>query len=324
MIVRGTVYEGENCKISPTTVIDVDNLHLGNNVTIGPNTVIKGGEVHLGDNSFVDEFVRMNTNYFRAGEDSTLRGFSRIEGREVKGGHRFYLNYRSKVGGGGAFDYNAYLNADNWLHLGEGAELNTARGIKIGREVAIGPASKAYTHGIWGPLWEGRPEKWAPINIEDYAWMTYARINPGVTIGHDSVIATMSLVDVDVPPGSHVMGIPISKFRDKWRLNQYPRKISDEEKQKIIEDIKDMAEKRLMHEKGINHKLDVRKVDEDIYDVEGVKFHMSLPRKIEGTLTEDTRAPVKMFIDQARRKTLRFDYKVGKDGRFVPYPNIEK
>jgi acetyltransferase-like isoleucine patch superfamily enzyme len=322
-VIRGSIHEGENCKIDPTVVIDVDDIYLGDNVTIGPNTIIRGGEISFGDNTFVDEFVRINTKYFRTGEDSVLRGWSRLEGTEIKGKHRFYMNYRSKVGGGNAFDYDAFLHADNWLHLGEGAELNTARGITIGREVAIGPASKAYTHGVWGPLWEGRPEKWAPIIIGDFAWMTYARIHPGVTIGHDSVIATGSLVDVDVPSGSHVMGVPISKYREKWKLNQYPRKISDEEKQKIIQEIAERAEKRLMFEKGINHKYSVKRIDEDVYKVDDVTFHMALPRRIEGFVTESTKVSLNMFIDQARRKTLRFDYKLDKNGKFVPYPILE-
>jgi len=321
-LVRGSIH-GDDSKIHPLVELDVDDIYLGNNVSIGPNTKIKGEKIYLGDNTRVDEFARINAKYLRTGEDSVIRAWSMLEGREIKGGHRFYINFRAKVGGGSSFDYDAYLHADNWLHLGEGAELNTARGITIGREVAIGPASKAYTHGVWGPIWEGRPEKWEPISIGDFAWMTYSRIHPGVRIGQDSVIATGSIVNVDVPAGAHVMGVPISKYRKKWKLNQYPRKISDERKQTIIKEIAQRSEKRLLLEKGIDHKYDVKRVDEDIYDVDNVTFHMNLPRKIEGYVTESTKKSMNMFIDQARRRTLRFDYKQTRDGKFVPYHVLE-
>ncbi|OGI12548.1 hypothetical protein A3K64_01425 [Candidatus Micrarchaeota archaeon RBG_16_36_9] len=341
---RGTLTSKGNYKIDPTAVIDVDNINLGydasigprteirggtinlgNNVSIGPDTRIKGREIHFGDRTLVDEFVRMNiSEYFRTGKDSVLRGWSRFEGREIKGKHRFYMNYRSKIGGGDSFDPTAYLHAENWLHLGDGGEINTARGVTIGREVAIGPNSKIYTHGAWGPLWEGFTDKWGPVKIGNFVWIpTNVTISPDVTIGDYCKIARYSLINIDIPAGTHAMGIPVSKHKNEWEINIYPRAISKQEKENIIQEIAKVSEERLYNENKIKHKLSVKNIEEDIYEIEGVTFNMNFPRIISGSVTEETKPLVEKFIDQARRKTFRFDFELDEKGKYVPYPALE-
>jgi len=62
----------------------------------------------------------------------------------------------------------------------------------------------------------------APVVIENDVWIgAHAVIFPGVTIGHQSVVAAGSVVRADVPPYSIVAGVPARLVRSKKPANTF-------------------------------------------------------------------------------------------------------
>lgn len=97
-----------------------------------------------------------------------------------------------------------FLANYNWTVLDVGE-------VKIGNNVWIGPNTDIYTvnHPIEA---EGRRQhlsKVSPVVIEDDVWICgKVTIVPGVTIGHNAVIAAGSVVTKDVPANTMVAGVP--------------------------------------------------------------------------------------------------------------------
>lgn len=111
------------------------------------------------------------------------------------------------------------------------------RGVRIGRDVQIGPhvlidtvfpdyvviedgvslAGSNYILAHNTPLEYHRhdfPSYVAPVTIKKNAWITIGSIIlPGVTIGEGSVVAAGAVVISDVPPHSFVGGIPAKLIR---------------------------------------------------------------------------------------------------------------
>ncbi len=88
--------------------------------------------------------------------------------------------------------------------------------IKIGNHVVINQDVKLHTHD--GGTWIFRQEMpdlrvFGPIIIEDNCLIgENAQILPNVTIGRNSIVAAGSVVIMDVPPNSIVMGVPARNF----------------------------------------------------------------------------------------------------------------
>ena len=60
------------------------------------------------------------------------------------------------------------------------------------------------------------PQKKGNITIEDFAWIgANVLINPGITIGANSIIGANSVVTKDVLPFSIVGGVPAKLIRMK-------------------------------------------------------------------------------------------------------------
>lgn len=83
--------------------------------------------------------------------------------------------------------------------------------IKIGKNVLIGPNVQIYTAGH--PVDAGRRisglEFAKPVTIEDNVWIGgSAVINPGVTIGKNSIIGSGSIVTKDIPENVIAAGNP--------------------------------------------------------------------------------------------------------------------
>jgi maltose O-acetyltransferase len=108
------------------------------------------------------------------------------------------------------------------IRIGRGTFVNTdtrfaARGgIAIGEDVAIGPrvCLETVDHGLVHMPGQGRGSVASPITIGDRVWLGAGVIvAPGVTIGHDSVIAAGAVVVRDVEPWSLCGGVPAKLIR---------------------------------------------------------------------------------------------------------------
>jgi maltose O-acetyltransferase len=114
------------------------------------------------------------------------------------------------------------IGAASNIHIGPGTFINTdtrfaARGtIRIGRDVAIGPrvCIETVDHGLVHVPGNGRGSIAKPVTIGDRVWLGAGVIvAPGVTIGHDSVIAAGAVVVRDVEPWSLCGGVPARQIR---------------------------------------------------------------------------------------------------------------
>jgi maltose O-acetyltransferase len=108
------------------------------------------------------------------------------------------------------------------IRIGRGTFINTdtrfaaSGGITIGRDVAIGPrvCLETVDHGLVHMPGQGRGSVASPIAIGDRVWLGAGVIvAPGVTIGHDSVIAAGAVVVRDVEPWSLYGGVPAKRMR---------------------------------------------------------------------------------------------------------------
>ncbi|BHH82929.1 acyltransferase [Desulforhopalus sp. 52FAK] len=106
----------------------------------------------------------------------------------------------------------------NTMAIGEGTWIgqqcffHSAGGIKIGRDVGIGPGvkiiSSEHEHSTKGPILHA-PIKFSPVNIEDDCDIGVgAIIMPGVTIGEGTQIGAGAVVTKDISPYSIATGVP--------------------------------------------------------------------------------------------------------------------
>lgn len=123
------------------------------------------------------------------------------------------------------FDYgcNTYIGENCFFNF-DCVFLDVAP-VRIGNDVFVGPCCSFLTplHALLarqrncrrdenGRLYD--LEYAAPITVEDNVWLGGGVIvNPGVTIGHDCVIGSGSVVTRDIPPGVIAVGNPCRVLR---------------------------------------------------------------------------------------------------------------
>lgn len=109
------------------------------------------------------------------------------------------------------------------IHVGENFYANfdcvilDAGRVEIGRNCMIAPGVHIYTatHPLDASERIKGPEYAKPVTIGDNVWIGgQAVINPGVTIGDDSVIASGAVVTEDVPDEVVVQGNPATVVKD--------------------------------------------------------------------------------------------------------------
>ena len=89
-----------------------------------------------------------------------------------------------------------------------GCHLSAKQSIRLGRRAMLGPGSRVFD-ADQHDLDAGRPERRAPVEIGDCAWIAAdTTVLRGVRIGAHSVVGTRSLVTRDVPPHSLAYGAP--------------------------------------------------------------------------------------------------------------------
>ncbi len=104
--------------------------------------------------------------------------------------------------------------------------------VTIGAWVSVSAGVMVYSHDtvLWS-LSGGRADKrTGPVTIGDRCYVgSQAVIGPGVTVGRQSVIATKSYVNRDVPPRSIVGGVPARRIGRVDGDDDAPRLVFDDE-----------------------------------------------------------------------------------------------
>jgi maltose O-acetyltransferase len=98
--------------------------------------------------------------------------------------------------------------------LNYGVSIAAHQSITIGRRCLIGPYVNIQDNDWHDVVDRSRKPPSRPVIIEDNVWLgTRAIVLPGVTVGHDAVIAAGAVVLTDIPPRSVAMGNPARVIR---------------------------------------------------------------------------------------------------------------
>ena len=207
----------------------VKNIH--HTAIIGDNVTINCNEFTLGANSVIKDGCTINCNKFVAKE-----GLYMCEGVEI--------------GRGGCNGPNSNVYIGSNVGIFERTIINPSDEVHIGDNVGIGGEVMIWTHGAWLDVMQGFPADFGPVKIGNNVWLPARSIVlPNVEIGDNTVIGIGSIVNKNIPAGSLAAGSPCKVIKE----NYYPRKLSEEEKKKIVWDILEGWYK--LHEmKGINAK----------------------------------------------------------------------
>jgi acetyltransferase-like isoleucine patch superfamily enzyme len=204
---------GKNCKIG--------------NLKLSPNY----DEIIIGDNVSIGDDVKINVKYLNIGDRSVIGDGFVIEGRHIELGTEFHSAEDCVIGGGSCFELKSSLKMGYLCHMDTHVFINTSRAVTIGNEVGLGANTKLLTHGAWLSFLEGFPVQWGPITIGSNVYIAQANVLPNVKIGNNVVVASMSLVNKDVPDGCLVGGIPAHIIKE----NCYPQKYDDETIERMID-----------------------------------------------------------------------------------------
>ena len=247
-----------------------NSVTIGRDVTVHPTAQIIGEEIEIGD-------------FSKIGPDVL------ITGKSVKIGREAWIGDRAIIGGGRA-ELGSLVVGD-FLHLGIRGQINTANDVVIGDEVGMGMNSMVFSHGAYLSEYEGYPYQDEPVTIGSNVWLPYAIVNPGIEIGNSVVVAAVSLVNKNLPTGCLAGGIPVKILKE----NFFPRKISLEEKIRVLDQIIIEASKY-----GTKAERDESGTT---LSVENAVFEI-LNRRIEGPAGDDS----ELVKNLLRRHGIRFRY----------------
>jgi len=258
----------------------------------------------IGQNCIIHPTAEINVVEGSLGDNSVLAANVKIEGAHVDIGREAFLDRGAYIGGGSCFSKSAYLKAGDWFHMGMDSQVNTAMGVTLGDAVGLGVGTKVFTHGAYIDSFNlGAPVQWEPVTIGNNVWLPNAWVNPGVSIGDNVVVASMSLINVNIPSGSLVGGIPAKVLKE----NYLPKKLSEIEKSSLVSLIESQCRMRPNFNQGVLFSFD----DNVLKVIEAQRetfFHLQ-DLIITGYATNSS-LTVK---DQLRRNGIRFRYQPKND-----------
>lgn len=149
------------------------------------------------------EVTISNITYKKYRRNFNIAKSFRFNGKEIK------------LYGDGEFEFGDYT------YIGSYSSWQSVKGckIRIGKKCKISHNVRAYTQSAIADSdfsLDVIPQKKGNITIEDFAWIgANVLINPGITIGANSIIGANSVVTKDVLPFSIVGGVPAKLIRMK-------------------------------------------------------------------------------------------------------------
>jgi acetyltransferase-like isoleucine patch superfamily enzyme len=266
---------------------------------------IKAKELKLGSDVLIHPTARVNCTRLELGDRSSVGAYALVEGRDVVIGKEAWIGDYAQIGGGSCFSPQSKLRVGDFFHLGRFAIVNTARPVQIGHEVGLGTHSCVFTHGAYTSEVDGFPVNFASVMIGDRVWIPCGIVNPGVTIGSDVVVATLSLVNKDLPSGCLAAGVPVRVLHE----NVYPKQMEANEAARFLQEIID----QVLSSEEFEKSKSTHNVAGYLCTVAGTTFDVR-ERTISGPSNELTEA----FKNELRRHGVRFRYYARK-GTYVPW-----
>ena len=207
---------GKRVFIGMGSIIRGKKVFIGDGVSIGFFTIIRGDKIHLGNHVIVGSTTFLDTPNIVIGEGT------RINEQVFVGGLQF-PNSTFTVG------RNCLIQQMSFI--------NPSPSITIGDETAIGGHCLIFGHVSWQNYFEGYPVEFSPIEIGNHVGIGWrAFILPGAKIGDGAMIGANSVVNRSIPPRCLAVGFPA---RIVSKEPEFPRKVSDAEKAKMLKQIVD-------------------------------------------------------------------------------------
>jgi maltose O-acetyltransferase len=167
------------------TLLRIAGAQIGKNTFIAFNAKIVGGrKVKIGNDCVIKSNVKIKTKNLTIGNNCIIS-----ENCYITGGDGFSMG-------------------DNTF-IGKKVRINVSRSVVIGVDVGIGENSVIWTHGYFPPADEGYPITYAPVSIDDGAWIsTNIIVLPGVRIGKGVIVGAGSVVTKNVEDHFLIAGNP--------------------------------------------------------------------------------------------------------------------
>lgn len=190
---------------------------------------------------------------FELGENCYIGPNCKITCKEFRAGDYLWMPANVEIGRGGCNGPDSIVHIGHSVGIFEGTVINPSSRVTIGDCVGIGADCLLWTHGAWCNPLDGFPYSFAPVTIGSNVWLPARSIMlPGSSIGDNCVIGTGSIVTKDIPSGSLAMGSPCKVIKK----NEYPKKLTMVEKNKILQDIANRWKAQLPH-KGVSARAHV-------------------------------------------------------------------
>lgn len=167
-------------------------------------------------------FAAVQGRHIEIGDYAEIRSFSMIRCREVRIGAYSVVGNSVQVYGPAAFSMGRHCI------IGSQTLINVWEDVRIGDVSALGSRCMIVTHGTWLPYTEGYWVKFAGVTIGDRAWIASGVfIQPGVRVGNEVFVNSMSVLKKDVPDGSVVEGFPaqVVARMDQLKRTMTPQRI---------------------------------------------------------------------------------------------------
>lgn len=297
--------------------------HLGNNSWFIGESFIVGKDFKIGSNNIIrvknfiaGDFVTIGSDnnlliseYFKIGDCGFISNNNNFTALDVEFGDYIYLDSNVLIGHGGKFGFSSTLKVGKYCMICANVRLNVNYPIEIGDNVGIGENVDFWTHGSFLPVLQGFPSQFGPIKIGSKVWITSkCTILPNVVVGDNVVLSIGTVINRKIASGSLCSGNPV-KILHK---NIFPRKISDDDKCKLINESLDEY-KKLMSYKNIEFEF----IFENLYlrtkDIIFNFNNMEIKGEL-GIIEEDLR-------DFLRRKGFKFY--TGKPFKSILPPNFK-
>jgi acetyltransferase-like isoleucine patch superfamily enzyme len=189
---------------------------IGRGVGLGLGCVVVGRDVEIGDEAQLGLLTIIRGRSVRIGPRVKIGMMSVLDCPVITVGEGTRINNQVVVGGM-MTPQSAFEIGRNCI-LMEWSFVNTTHPVKIGDDVGIGGHCLFFTHGMWPNTYEGFPAKFAPITIEDQAWLAWrVSVLPGVTVGRRAIVSSDACVVKDIPAGSLAAGVPARILQDSER-----------------------------------------------------------------------------------------------------------
>jgi acetyltransferase-like isoleucine patch superfamily enzyme len=208
----GHVTIEEGVELHDGVTLAGDRIHIGAGTVVRAGSDLRSSELILGPRCDVGASSKIiAADRFVLGSAGRLDDDARITCRRFEAGNLLYVGDDFCVGAGGTTESTAEVTIGHRVALGSHCVLNANLPITLGDQVGSGDYVTLWTSGFhFGhSILDGYQPAFAPIDIERNVWLAYhVTVLPGVRIGHDTIVASGSIVTRDVPARSLAAGVP--------------------------------------------------------------------------------------------------------------------